>query len=169
MYFDPQRVYTSERVRHADLGARRFMMSSQHSSGGRTSEAYLVIASCCTSRIQPGWAKALSHNKLAPSVWGRDGPFRQKLPYKIPVLKARRTRQLDKVGGYFLKPGPFRRHANLRKMSMDDQNSKCITQVEGIYGRMLHLYEGTTLTTRSRHGNKAQTQRVRPCPTVGTT
>ena len=44
----PWRVYTSKRVRHVDLGARRFKMSSQHSSGGRTSEAYLVMA-------QNGW------------------------------------------------------------------------------------------------------------------
>ena len=79
---------------------------------------------------------AHSHSKLAPSVWGGDGPFRQKLPYKIPVLKAQRTGQMDKVGGYFLNLGVFRGHGNLRKMSMDDQNSKCITLVEGIYGRM---------------------------------
>ena len=57
VYFNPRRVYTSERVRHADLGARKFKMSSQHSSSGRTSEAYLVIASCCTSQTQLGWAQ----------------------------------------------------------------------------------------------------------------
>ena len=49
VYFNPRRVYTSERVRHADLGAPRFKMSLQHSFRGRTSGAYLVIASCCTS------------------------------------------------------------------------------------------------------------------------
>ena len=81
-------------------------------------------------------SQAHSHSKLAPSVWGGDGPFRQRLPYKIPVLKAHRTRQMDKVGVYFLNLGLFSRHGNLRKMSMDDQNSKCITLVEGIYGRM---------------------------------
>ena len=77
-----------------------------------------------------------SHNKLATTVWGGDGPFRQKLPYKIPVLKAHRTRQMDMVGGNFLNPGLFHRHGNIRKMSMDDQNSTCITLVEGIYGCM---------------------------------
>ena len=133
-YFNTQRVYNSERVRPADLGARRFKMSSQRSSGGRTSEAYLVIACCCTSRKQLGWAH--SHSKSALSVWRGDGPFRQKRPYKIPVLKAHRTRQMDKMGGYFLILGLFLRHGNLTKMSMDDQNSKRITLVEGIYGPM---------------------------------
>ena len=85
-----------------------------------------------TSRL----GQAHSHSKLAPSVWGGDGPFRQKLPYKIPVLRADRTRQMNKVRGYFLNPGLFRMHGNLRKTSMNDQNSKCITLVEGIYGRM---------------------------------
>ena len=80
--------------------------------------------------------QAHSHRKLLPSVWGGDGPFRQKLPHKIPVLKAHRTPQMDKVGGYFLNPGLFRTHGNLRKMTMDDQNRKCIPLVQGIYGRM---------------------------------
>ena len=48
-------------------------------------------------------------------------------------MKAHRTRQLDKVGGYFLNPGLFRRYGNLRKRNMHDQNSKCITRVEGIF------------------------------------
>ena len=59
----PRRVYTSERVRHADLGTRRFKMSSPHSSARRTSEAYLVIA-CCTTQL--GWAK-----HTATSNWRR--------------------------------------------------------------------------------------------------
>ena len=80
--------------------------------------------------------QAHGHSKFTPSVWGGAVPFRPKLPYKIPVLKAHRTRQMDRVGGYFLNPGMFLRHGNLRKMSMDDQNSKCITLAEGIYGRM---------------------------------
>ena len=57
MSFHPWRVNTWESVHHADWGARRLRMSSQHSSGASTSEAYLVIALCCTSRIQLGWAK----------------------------------------------------------------------------------------------------------------
>ena len=36
VYFNPQRVSTWERVRHAHLGANRFKMSPQHSCGGRT-------------------------------------------------------------------------------------------------------------------------------------
>ena len=135
VYFNPRRVYTSERVHHAYLGVCRFKMSSQYSSWGRTSEAYLVIASCCTSRTQL-LGQTHGHSKLAPSVWGGDGPFCRKLPYTIPVLKGHRTGQMDKVGGYFVNPGLFHRHGNLRKVSMDDQNSKCIILVEGIYGRM---------------------------------
>ena len=57
VYFSPRRVYSSESVRQADLGARKLRMSSQHSSGGRTSEAYLVIAPCYISCTQLGWAK----------------------------------------------------------------------------------------------------------------
>ena len=67
------------------------------------------------------------------------------------------TREDDKECHKLFNLGFFRSHGNLRKMSMDDQNSKCISLVEGIYGRMQHLYQGTTLTTSSRHGNKAQT------------
>ena len=55
-----------ESVRQADLGARRLRMSSQHSSGGRTSEAYLAIAPCCISRTQLGWA-----NRTATANWRR--------------------------------------------------------------------------------------------------
>ena len=44
----------------------------------------------------------------------------KKRPHNVPVLEAHRTRQMDKVGGYMLNPGVFRRHGNLRKMSMDD-------------------------------------------------
>ena len=38
-------------------------------------------------------------SKLAPSVWGGDGPFHQKLLHTVPFLKAHCTRQTDKVGG----------------------------------------------------------------------
>ena len=66
VYFSPRRVYTSESVRQADLGARKLRMSSQHSSGGRTSEAYLAIAPCYISRTQLGWAK-----RTATANWRR--------------------------------------------------------------------------------------------------
>ena len=96
VYFSPRRVYTSESARQADLGARRLRMSSQHSSGGRTSEAYLAIAPCCISR----WlGQAHGHRKLAAGVWRGDGPFRYELPNKIPVPEANSTSQMDEVGG----------------------------------------------------------------------
>ena len=57
VYFSPRRVYTSESVRQADSGAHRLRMSSQHSSGGRTSDAYLANPPYCISRAQLGWAK----------------------------------------------------------------------------------------------------------------
>ena len=102
LYFNLRRVYTMESVHHADLGGRRFKMSSQHSSGGRTSEAYLVIYLLLHLLNASRLGQTHSHSKLAPSVWGGDSPFCQKPPYTIPVLKAHRTRQMNKVGGYFL-------------------------------------------------------------------
>ena len=122
VYFNPRMVYTSERVRHANLGARRFKMSSQHSSGGKDLGG--VLSDCLLLHIPntTRLGQVHSHSKLAPSVWGGDGPFRQKLPYKIPVLEAHCTRQMDKVGGSFLNLGLFRRHGNLIKLSMEDQN-----------------------------------------------
>ena len=98
-YFSPRRVYTSESVRQANLGARRLRMSSQHSSGGRTSEAYLAIAPCCISRTQLWLGQAHGHRKLAAGVWRGDGPFRYDLPNKIPVAEANSTSQMDEVGG----------------------------------------------------------------------
>ena len=98
VYFSPRRVYTSESVRQVDLGARRLRMSSQHSSGGSTSEAYLAIAPCCISRTRLGWAKRTT-GKLAAGVWRGDGPLRYELPNKIPVPEANSTSQIDEVGG----------------------------------------------------------------------
>ena len=97
VYFSPRRVYTSESVRQAHLGARRLRMSSQHSSGGSTSEAYLAIAPCCISRTQLG--QAHGHRRLAAGVWRGDGPFRYELPNKNPVPEANSTSQMDEVGG----------------------------------------------------------------------
>ena len=61
-----------------------------------------MIASCCASRTQRGSAKYTATTNLATSVWGADGAFRQELPNAIPVLNAHHTRQMDKVGGYFV-------------------------------------------------------------------
>ena len=74
------------------------------------------------------------HGTFAPSMCAGDGTFRQKLCNTIPVLKAHRTRQTDKVGGHFRNPGLFRTHGNLIKKNMADQSSYCMTLVEGIYG-----------------------------------
>ena len=74
-----------------------------------------------------------AHSKSPPSMRGGDGPFRQKLPNTIRVLKAQCARQMDKVGGYFFNPGLFRRHGNVGKMNMNDHSSKCITRLECIF------------------------------------
>ena len=97
-----------------------------------------MIASCCASRTERGWAKRTATANLRRTC-GEETAHCQKLPYMMPVLKAHGTCQMGKMGGCFLIPGLFRRHGNLRKVSMDDQNSKCITLVEGIYGCMYHL------------------------------
>ena len=91
-----------------------------------------MIASCCTSRTQLGWAKRTATANWRRACGEKTAHSANSSRNTIPVLKDHRTRQLDKVGGYF--PGVFRRRGNLRKMSMDDQSSKCITRVEGIFG-----------------------------------
>ena len=54
-----------------------------------------------------------SHSKLAPSVWGGDGLFRQNLPNAQSVWQAYRTLKMDNVGGHFLDLGPLRSHGVL--------------------------------------------------------
>ena len=99
VYFSPRRVYTSESVCQADLGARRLRMSSQHSSGGgrpgRRTWRLPSAVSLGHSLVGP----SARHRKLAPGVWRGDGLFRYELPNKIPVPEANSTSQMDKVGG----------------------------------------------------------------------
>ena len=99
VYFSPRRVYTSESVRQADLGARRLRMSSQHSSGGEHLGG--VLGDCPLLYLSyTAWlGQAHGHRKLAAGVWRGDGPFRYELPNKIPVPEANSTSQMDEVGG----------------------------------------------------------------------
>ena len=99
MYFSPRRLYTSETVRQAGLGARRLRMSSQHSFGG--GDLGGLLGNCPLLYLSDtAWlGQAHGHRILAVGVWRGDGPFRYELPNKIPVLKANSTSQMDEVGG----------------------------------------------------------------------
>ena len=99
VYFSPRRVYTSESVRQADLGACRLRMSSQHSSGGEHLGGVLGDCPLLYLAYTAWLGQANRHRKLPAGVWRGDGPFRYELPNKIPVPEANSTSQMDEVGG----------------------------------------------------------------------
>ena len=79
-----------------------------------------MIASCCTSRTQLGWAK-----RTAAANWRRAcGEETAHSAKGYPTPTHRPTHQMDEVGGYFLTSRLFAQHGDLRKMSMGDQKLK---------------------------------------------
>ena len=66
---NPRGAYISERVRHAHLGARRFKMSSRHSSGGKDLRGVLSDCTLLHLSSTTRLGKAHGRSKLARNVW----------------------------------------------------------------------------------------------------